>query len=91
MKSALFVHANVAVNTKLTSKVPFLFGNFHIFVKMWSKTSNFAMVWREHFREKFFRCPFQYPKVPLEAPNLLSAPSQSFDAFITPKSLAHKF
>jgi hypothetical protein len=27
MKSALFVQANVAVNTKLTSKVPFLFGN----------------------------------------------------------------
>jgi hypothetical protein len=31
MKSALFVQANVAVNTKLTSKVPFLFGNFHVF------------------------------------------------------------
>ena len=29
---------------------------------------------RQHFRENFFRCPFQYPKVPLEAgapPNLL--------------------
>jgi hypothetical protein len=33
MKSALFVQANVAVNTKLTSKVPFLFGNFHVFKK----------------------------------------------------------
>jgi hypothetical protein len=22
---------------------------------------------RQHFWEKFFRCPFQYPKVPLEA------------------------
>jgi hypothetical protein len=31
MKSALFVQANVAVNTKLTSKVPFLFGNFQVF------------------------------------------------------------
>jgi hypothetical protein len=31
MKSALFVQANVPVNTKLTSKVPFLFGNFHVF------------------------------------------------------------
>jgi hypothetical protein len=30
-KSALFVQANVAVNTKLTSKVPFLFGNFQVF------------------------------------------------------------
>ena len=38
MKSALFcdekcpfVQANVAVNSKLTSKVPFLFGNFQVF------------------------------------------------------------
>jgi hypothetical protein len=31
MKSALFVQANVAVNTKLASKMPFLFGNFDIF------------------------------------------------------------
>jgi hypothetical protein len=28
---ALFVQANVAGNTKLTSKVPFLFGNFDVF------------------------------------------------------------
>ena len=48
---------------------------------MWSKTCNFGIVRREnfslpppppllrrqHFREKFFRCPFQYTKVPLEA------------------------
>ena len=27
------VQANVAVNTKLTSKVPFLFGNFDVFKK----------------------------------------------------------
>jgi hypothetical protein len=33
MKSALFVQANVAVNTKLTSKVPFLFGNFQVLKK----------------------------------------------------------
>jgi hypothetical protein len=33
MKSALFVQANVAVNSKLTSKVPFLFGNFQVFLK----------------------------------------------------------
>jgi hypothetical protein len=30
MKISLFVQANVAVNTKLTSKVPFLFGNFQV-------------------------------------------------------------
>ena len=33
MKSALFVQANIAINTKLTAKVPFLFGNFHVFLK----------------------------------------------------------
>jgi hypothetical protein len=31
MKIAIFVQANVAVNTKFTSKVPFLFGNFQVF------------------------------------------------------------
>jgi hypothetical protein len=41
---------------------------------------------RQHFREKFFRRPFQYPKVPLEA----GAP-QSFDASYAPAwvSLRH--
>jgi hypothetical protein len=57
--------------------------------KNWSKTCNFGMVWweiflpsprRQHFRENFFRCPFQYPKVPLEA----GAPPQSFDASYAP-------
>jgi hypothetical protein len=33
MKSALFVQANVAVNTKLTSKVLYLFGNFDFLIK----------------------------------------------------------
>jgi hypothetical protein len=33
MKCALFVQATVAVNTKLTSKVAFLFGNFQVFKK----------------------------------------------------------
>jgi hypothetical protein len=49
MKSALFVQANVALNTKLTSKVPFLFGNFDVFKKIWSKTCNFSIVWQESF------------------------------------------
>jgi hypothetical protein len=35
---------------------------------------------RQHIRGKYFRCPFQYPKVPLEAsapppPNLLMLPT----------------
>jgi hypothetical protein len=55
MKNALFVQANVAVNTKLTSKVPFLFGNFDVFKKNLVKKANFGV------------CPFQYPKVHLEA------------------------
>ena len=48
MKSALFcdekcpfVQANVAVNTKLTSKVPFLFGNFQVFKKNLVKNVQF--------------------------------------------------
>jgi hypothetical protein len=31
IKSAPFIQGNVAVNTKLISKVPFLFGNFDVF------------------------------------------------------------
>ena len=44
MKSALFVQANVAVNTKLTSKMPFLFENFDVFKNILSKTCNIDMV-----------------------------------------------
>jgi hypothetical protein len=40
MKSALFVQANVAVNTK-SSKVPFLFGNFQDFKKNFVKNVQF--------------------------------------------------
>jgi hypothetical protein len=87
MKSALFVQANVVVNTKLTSKVPFLFGNFQVFLKNLVKNVQFRYGTtgkpppprRQHFREKFFRCPFQYPKVPLEP-----MPPQSFDASYAP-------
>ena len=50
MKSALFVQANVAVNTKLTSKVPFLFGNFQVFKKNLVKNVQFQYgVRRENF------------------------------------------
>ena len=87
MKSALFLQANVAVSTKLTSKVPFLFGNFQFVFKNLVKNVQFRYGTtgkipppprRQHFRGKFFRCPFQYPKVPLEAgapPNLLMLPT----------------
>jgi hypothetical protein len=37
---------------------------------------------RQHFLENFFRCPFQYPKVPLEAG---APPPQSFDASYAPE------
>jgi hypothetical protein len=77
MKSALFVQANVAVNTKLTSKVPFLFGNFDVFKLNLLKNMQF----RYSMTGKFFRYPFQYPKVPLEAG---PPPPQSFDASYAP-------
>jgi hypothetical protein len=76
MKSALFVQANVAVNTKLTSKVPFLFGNFQVFLKKLVKNVQFwygttRKFFSPHpsptFPGKIFSCPFQYPKVPLVA------------------------
>ena len=74
MKSALFVQANVAVNSKLTSKVPFLFGNFQVFKKNLVKNVQFRYGTtgtppprRQHLREKFFSSPFRNPKVPLEA------------------------
>ena len=77
MKSALFVRANVAVNTKLTSKVPFLFGNFQVFLKKLFKKRAISVCYDGKFFSppplsptfpgKFFRCPFRYPKVPLEA------------------------
>ena len=90
-EKCLFVQANVAVNTKLTSKVSFLFGNFQVFKKNLVKHVQFRYCTtgkfffspprRQHFREKFFRCPFQYPKVPLEAG---VPPPQSFDASYAP-------
>ena len=52
IKSALFVQANVAVNTKLTSKVPFLFGNFDVFKKNLVKNVQF----RYGTTRKFFFC-----------------------------------
>ena len=39
---------------------------------------------RQHFRGKYFRCPFHYPNVPLEAG---APPPQSFDASYTPAQL----
>jgi hypothetical protein len=49
MKSALFVQANVDVKTKLTSKVPFLFGNFDVLKKISSKACNFGIVGKKIF------------------------------------------
>ena len=77
MKSALFcdekcpfVQANVAVNIKLTSKVPFLLGNFQVFKKNLVKNVQFrygttgkffSPPRRQHFRESAprSRCPPQ--------------------------------
>jgi hypothetical protein len=81
-----FLQANVSVNTKLTSKVPFLYENFQVqkrAISVWYDGKNFLSPppRRQHFRETFFRCPFQYPKMPLEG----GAP-QSFDASYAPES-----
>ena len=59
MKSDLFVQANVAVNTKLTSKVPFLFGNFQVFFKKLVKNVQF----RYGTTRKFFS-PHPSPTFP---------------------------
>jgi hypothetical protein len=67
MKSALFVQANVAVNTKLTSKVPFLFGNINFFKNSLVKNVQYCYSMPPTIPGKFFSCPFHYPKVPLEA------------------------
>jgi hypothetical protein len=61
-KSALFVQANVAINAKLTKLV----WNFGMVRKMFLPLS-LQPPPPQHFREKCFRCSFQYPKVPLEA------------------------
>jgi hypothetical protein len=70
MKSALFVQANVAVNTKLTSKVPrFLkkIGQKRA-IPVWYDGKIFLQPPSTPVANiSFFRCPFQYPKVPLEA------------------------
>jgi hypothetical protein len=84
MKSAPFVQANVAVKTKLTSKVPFSFGNFDVFKKNFVKNVQFRYSMTRKFfflPQKNFWCPFQYPKVPLEAS---AAPLPSFDASYAP-------
>jgi hypothetical protein len=67
MKSALFVQDNVAVNTKLISKVPFLFGNFDVFKKNFGKKRAISVWYVYGMTGKIFRRPFQYPKVPLDA------------------------
>jgi hypothetical protein len=58
-----------------------LFGNFQVFKKKIGQKRAIS-VWYDgkFFWGNFFRCPFQYPKVPLEA----GAPPQSFDASYAP-------
>ena len=93
MKSALFVKVNVAVNTKLTSKV-----SFSLEISMFLNYEKFGQkrvisVWYNGkipappppcptFQENFFRCLFQYPKGPLEAGP--PPPPQSFDVSYAP-------
>ena len=83
MKSALFVQANVAVNTKLTSKVPFLFGNFQVFKKNLVKNVQFRYGMTGKFLPvanisgKIFLGAFYIPKCPWKPvpPNPLTLPT----------------
>jgi hypothetical protein len=77
MKSALFVQTNVAVNTKLTSKVPFLFGNFQVFFLNLVKNVQFryGMTGMKIFLGALFnipKCPWNPVPPP---PNLLMLPT----------------
>jgi hypothetical protein len=73
------VQANVAVNTKLTSKVPFLFGNFDVFKKnlvknvplrygmtgkLFSPPPPRSPLQSPTFPKKIFRCLFNIQKCP---------------------------
>jgi hypothetical protein len=67
MKSAFFVQANVAVNTKLTSKMPFLFGNFQVWKKSGQKRA--ISVW---YDGKIFLFP-PLPVANISGENFLGA------------------
>ena len=56
----IFVQANVAVNTKLTSKVPCLFGNFQVFLNNLVKNVQF----QHATTGKFFLPPPPSPTFP---------------------------
>ena len=93
MKSILFVQANVAANTKLTSKVPFLFsGNLDVFKKKLVKNVQFRYSTirtfffrppfpRQHVREIFVGALFNIQKCrwnPVPPPNLLMLPTRLY-------------
>jgi hypothetical protein len=90
MKSALFVQANVAVNTKLTSKVPFLFGNFDVSKKNVVKNVQFryGMTGKFFYGKIFLGALFNIQKGPWKPgppppPNLLMLPTPLL-ATVTP-------
>jgi hypothetical protein len=65
-----FVQANVAVNTKLTSKVPFLLGNFDAFKKNLVKNVPFQYGMTGKF---FFSPPSPSPVAKISGKNFLGA------------------
>jgi hypothetical protein len=90
MKSALFVQANIAVNTKFTSKVHFLFGNFQVFQNNLVKNVQFRYGMTRKFLlspppvanisgKNFLGALFNIPKCPWKL-----VPPQSFDASYAP-------
>ena len=66
MKSALFVQANVAVNTKLTPHFK-KFGQKRAISVCYDGKIFSSPTPSPTFPGPFFRCRFRYPKVPLEA------------------------
>jgi hypothetical protein len=90
IKSALFVQANVAVNTKLKSKVPFLFGNFDLFQNNLVKNVQFRYGMKGKFSspspiswKNFLGALFNIQNCPWK----LVPPPQSFDASYAPATL----
>ena len=88
MKSALFVQANVAVNTKLTSVVPFLFGNFQVYKKraisVWYDWKNFLLPPVANISWKIFLGALFNA---LKCPQKQVPPPKSFDASYTPADI----
>jgi hypothetical protein len=100
MKGALFVQGNIAVNTKLTSKVPFLFGNLDVLKKITGR--NFGIVKRLRYPGSGLRVPViqlfqlrlspeQSGKVEYERERLLGIANKFIHLLAIPGSLSRSY